>query len=181
MDGMLSTTKTTLSHFLLADLPDLTRPRIPRFPLSGWGTSESVLKSALGTVLGSPSTAALDIGEEGTVARPGGADEEGETDATPAPLSWSMRSSTSPYPLWAKALILAGADTFDALKISSSYHCRRRERWSGEMRNIMYLYLEKRWRQLTPVTAPPLEEKDGSGPQTKVSCDTKSGQKISIQ
>jgi len=130
----------------------------------------------LGTVLVSSSMAALDVEEEGAVARPGGADE-GEVGVTiaPAPLSWLMRSSTSLYLFSAAALLLAEAGSFDAEKTRSSYHCRRRERWSGEMRNIMYLYLEKRRRQLTPVTAPLLAEKDGSGPQTKVSCDTKSG------
>jgi len=152
-----------------------------RLPLFGWGASESVLNSntcsVFGTVLTS-SMATLDVGEEGAVARPGGADkeEEGmdEVTSAPTPLSWSMRSSTSPYPtFWVESLI-PEAGMFGLSKTSLSNHCRRRERWPGETRNIIYLYLEKRWDQLMPVTAPPLEVKYGSGPQTKVTCDMKS-------
>jgi hypothetical protein len=82
---------------------------------------------ALGIPLVSSSTAMLDLGKDGMVAaRPGGAElGRSEEGVTLVPLSWSMRSLMSPYPFWDVVALLAKADSFDAEKTCSSYHCRR--------------------------------------------------------
>jgi hypothetical protein len=85
--------------------------------------------TALGTPLVSSSTTMSDIGEDGTVAaRPGGAElGRSKEGVTLVPLSWLMRSLMSPYPFWDVVVLLAKADSFNAKKTRSSYHCKRQE------------------------------------------------------